>query len=120
VARLLEHVEANLLYYSTAILAAGDPGARLLALAKLRAPSGVPLTDVIENTVAGRVGNAVAFPLRSRDLLPTLWRDAIDAYETRPPRVSEEFAVTIPHPGVWVAAQPHEPMQRAEAQSAAG
>ncbi|HXQ29669.1 MAG TPA: hypothetical protein VN848_10400 [Gemmatimonadales bacterium] len=120
VSRLIEHVEANLLYYSTAILAAGDPGARLLTLAKMRAPNGVPLTDVIENTVAGRVGNAVAFPLRTMELLPAAWREALAAYEARPPRITEEFAVTIPHPGVWVAAQPHEPMQRVEAQSAAG
>ena len=118
--RLLEHVEANLLYYSTAILAAGDPGARLLALSKLRTPSGVPLTDVIENTVAGRVGNAIAFPLRASELLPPVWRDAVMAYEARPPRTTEEFTVTIPHPGVWVAAQPHEPMQQVEARSVAG
>jgi hypothetical protein len=120
VGRLLEHVEANLLYYSTAILAAGDPGARLLALAKLRAPSGVPLTDIIENTVAGRVGNAVAFPLRSVEVLPPPWYEAVTAYEARPPRITDEFLVTIPHPGVWVAAQPHEPMQQVDVQSAAG
>src|SRR2546422_9084062 len=37
-ARLLEHVESNLLYYSTAIIAAGDAAARHAALAKLRDP----------------------------------------------------------------------------------
>src|SRR2546426_10565782 len=35
-ARLLEHVESNLLYYSSAIIAAGDAAARHTALAKLR------------------------------------------------------------------------------------
>src|SRR5207245_2035453 len=36
--RLLEHIEANLLYYSTAIISAGDPAARHAALAKLPDP----------------------------------------------------------------------------------
>src|SRR5438309_11577490 len=54
--RLLDHIEANLLYYSTAIISAGDPAARHAALAKLLDPSGRPLTDVVENTVLGRVG----------------------------------------------------------------
>src|SRR6058998_2514897 len=111
--RLLEHVEANLLYYSTAIISAGDPAARYTALSKLRAPNGAPLTDVVENTVMGRIGNAIALPLRATALVPAEWRDALAAYAAAPPRISEEFAVTIPHPGVWVTAQPHEPMQRA-------
>src|SRR5207237_489681 len=68
--RLLEHVEANLLYYSTAIISAGDPAARHVALSKLRDPAGRPLTDVIENTVVGRVGSALALPLRSAAQLP--------------------------------------------------
>src|SRR5207244_1957346 len=45
--RLLEHIEANLLYYSTAIISAGDPAARYVALSKLRDPAGRPLTDVV-------------------------------------------------------------------------
>ncbi len=118
--RLLEHIEANLLYYSTAIISAGDPAARHVALSKLRAPSGVPLTDVVENTVLGRLGNAIALPLRTAELLPAQWRDALAAYAARPLRVSEDFSVTIPHPGVWVTAQPHEPMQQSAAENAAG
>src|SRR5213079_2057653 len=101
--RLLEHIEANLLYYSTAIISAGDPAARYVALAKLRDPAGRPLTDVVENTVIGRVGNAIALPLRSAGELPAQWRDALAAYQARPLRVSEGFVVTIPHPGVWVS-----------------
>ena len=111
--RLLDHIEANLLYYSTAIISAGDPAARHAALAKLLDPSGRPLTDVVENTVLGRVGNAIALPLLSPAQLPREWREALAAYTARPPRVTEAFNVTIPHPGVWVTAQPHDPMQQA-------
>src|SRR6058998_4006077 len=115
--RLLEHIEANLLYYSTAIISAGDPAARYVALSKLRDPAGRPLTDVVENTVIGRVGNAIALPLRSAGELPAQWRDALAAYQAHPLRVSEGFVVTIPHPGVWVSAQAHEPMQQEQADS---
>src|SRR5881628_3221848 len=118
--RLLEHIEGNLLYYSTAIISAGDPAARHMALAKLRDPAGRPLTDVVENMVLGRVGNAIALPLRSAAQVPTEWRDALDAYAKRPPRVNEAFTVTIPHPGVWVTAQSHEPMQQVQSERAAG
>jgi hypothetical protein len=115
--RLLEHIEANLLYYSTAIISAGDPAARHVALSKLRDPAGRPLTDVVENTVIGRVGNAIALPLRSAGELPAQWREALAAYQARPLRVSEGFVVTIPHPGVWVSAQAHEPMQQQQTDS---
>jgi hypothetical protein len=118
--RLLEHVEANLLYYSTAIIAAGDHAARHAALSKVRDATGTPLTDLVENSVLGRVGSAIALPLRSLAQLPREWREALAAYTTRPPRLTEEFNVNIPHPGVWVTAQPHEPMQQAAAESAAG
>src|SRR6059036_744095 len=118
--RLLEHIEGNLLYYSTAIISAGDPAARHMALAKLRDPAGRPLTDVVENMVLGRVGNAIALPLRSAAQIPKEWRDALDAYAKRPPRVNEAFTVTIPHPGVWVTAQSHEPMQQVQSERAAG
>ena len=118
--RLLEHVEANLLYYSTAIIAAGDHAARHAALAKVRDATGRPLTELIENSVLGRVGSAIALPLRSLAQLPAQWREAFAAYTARPPRRTEEFTVNIPHPGVWVTAQPHEPMQQAETETAAG
>ncbi len=76
---------------------------------------------MVENHVVGRVGNAIALPLRSPAQLPQAWRDALAAYAARPLRVSESFVVTIPHPGVWVSAQAHEPMQRqADADEAAG
>jgi len=116
--RLLEHIESNLLYYSTVIITAGDPAARYVALSKLRTPTGRPLTDVVENVVAGRVGSAIAFPLRSADELPSEWREALAAYQARPLRVGDSFVVTIPHPGVWVSAQAHEPMQQEQADGA--
>jgi len=119
--RLLEHVESNLLYYSTAIIAAGDAAARHAALAKLRDPMNRPLTDVIENAVVGRMGAAIALPLRSSAQLPPEWREPLAAYQARPLRAGDGFVVTIPHPGVWVSAQAHEPMQRqADAHEAAG
>src|SRR5690349_3237610 len=85
--RLLEHIESNLLYYSTVIITAGDPAARYVALSKLRTPTGRPLTDVVENVVAGRVGSAIALPLRSADELPSEWREGLAAYQARPLRV---------------------------------
>jgi len=118
--RLLEHIEANLLYYSTAIIAAGDPAARHAALSKLRDPTGALLTDVVENTVIGRIGSSIALPLRPSAAVPVEWREALAAYTARPPRITDEFTVTIPHPGVWVTAQPHDPMQQAGAAIAAG
>src|SRR5437899_730967 len=86
-ARLLEHIESNLLYYSTAIIAAGDAAARHAALAKLRDPLNRPLTDVIENAVVGRMGAAIALPLRSPAQLPPEWREPLAAYQARPLRV---------------------------------
>ncbi|HYL54317.1 MAG TPA: hypothetical protein VEU73_01940, partial [Gemmatimonadales bacterium] len=116
--RLLEHIESNLLYYSTVIITAGDPAARYVALSKLRTPTGRPLTEVVENVVAGRVGSAIALPLRSADELPAEWREGLAAYQARPLRVGDSFVVTIPHPGVWVSAQAHEPMQQEQADGA--
>ena len=116
--RLLEHIDSNLLYYSTVIITAGDPAARYVALSKLRTPTGRPLTDVVENLVVGRVGSAIALPLRSADELPSEWREGLAAYQARPLRVGDSFIVTIPHPGVWVRAQAHEPMQEQQADGA--
>jgi len=119
--RLLDHIAANLLYYSTAIISAGDPAARHMSLSKLRVAGGAPLTSVVENIVIGRVGNAVALPLLTPKLLPRALQDGLAAYTANPPRVHEDFSVTIPHPGVWTTAQPDQPMSLdADADSAAG
>src|SRR2546422_2299280 len=91
------------------------------SLAKLRDPMNRPLTDVIENAVVGRMGAAIALPLRSSAQLPPEWREPLAAYQARPLRAGDGFVVTIPHPGVWVSAQAHEAMQRqAESHEAAG
>src|SRR3989440_120041 len=97
--RLLEHIEANLLYYSTAIISAGDPAARHVALSKLRDPAGRPLTDVVENTVIGRVGNAIALPLRSAGELPVQWREARRPPPNPPARAGGAPARSRPPPG---------------------
>src|SRR5204863_220944 len=34
----------------------------------------------------------------------------------RTPRIHEDFVITIPHAGVWVTAQAHEPVQQREAE----
>jgi hypothetical protein len=119
--RLLDHIAANLLYYSTAIISAGDPAARHMSLSKLRVAGGASLASVVENVVIGRVGNAVALPLLAPRLLPRALQDALTAYAANPPRVHEDFSVTIPHPGVWTTAQPDQPMSlETDAENAAG
>src|SRR5436190_15565051 len=104
--RVYAHIAAHLPYYSATIIAAGDPAERFFALAKLRDPRGRPLTDVIENIVVDRVGNYVAFPLRSvADTTPE-WRSALTASPPpQPPRGSQEFTVTVPVPGVWLRSE---------------
>src|SRR2546426_8404776 len=99
--RVYAHIAAHLAYYSATIIAAGDPAERFFALAKLRDPRGHPLTDLIENTVVDRVGNYVAFPLRSVAHASPEWRSALTSSSGQPPRTSQEFSVTLPVPGVW-------------------
>jgi hypothetical protein len=103
--RLYQHIAAHLPYYSATIIAAGDPAERFFALAKLKDPQGRPLTDVIENTVVGRVGNYVAFPLRSIALAPPEWRALLGGNTVRQVSASQEIAVTLPIPGVWLRSE---------------
>jgi hypothetical protein len=103
--RVYAHIAAHLPYYSATIIAAGDPAERFFALAKLRDPRGRPLTDVIENIVVDRVGNYVAFPLRSIAHTTPEWRSALTAIATQPARASQEFSVTLPVPGVWLRSE---------------
>ncbi|HXI34083.1 MAG TPA: hypothetical protein VNH63_08390, partial [Gemmatimonadales bacterium] len=103
--RLYEHIASHLPYYSATIIAAGDPAERFFALAKLKDPQGRPLTDVIENIVVGRVGNYVAFPLRSVDLAPMAWHKVLAADAVRSVRASQEITVTLPVPGVWLRSE---------------
>jgi hypothetical protein len=103
--RLFEHIASHLPYYSATIIAAGDPAERFFALAKLKDPQGRPLTDVIENIVVGRVGNYVAFPLRSVDLAPLAWHKVLATDAVRSVRASQEISVTLPIPGVWLRSE---------------
>ncbi len=103
--RVYAHIASHLPYYSATIIAAGDPAERFFALAKLRDPRGHPLTDVIENVVVDRVGNYVAFPLRSVVHTTPEWRSALTSSSAQPPRTSQEFTVTVPVPGVWLRSE---------------
>ena len=108
--RVYAHIAAHLPYYSATIIAAGDPAERFFALAKLRDPRGRPLTDIIENVVVDRVGNYVAFPLRSSDFTTPEWRSALlalaaPASHTAVARPSQEVVVTLPVPGVWLRSE---------------
>jgi hypothetical protein len=103
--RVYAHIAAHLPYYSATIIAAGDPAERFLALAKLRDPRGHPLTDVIENIVVDRVGNYVAFPLRSVAHTTPEWRSALTASAMQQVRATQEFIVTLPVPGVWLRSE---------------
>jgi hypothetical protein len=108
--RVYAHIAAHLPYYSATIIAAGDPAERFFALAKLRDPRGRPLTDIIENVVVDRVGNYVAFPLRSTDFTTPEWRSAllalaVPASSAAQVRPSQEVIVTLPVPGVWLRSE---------------
>ena len=103
--RVYAHIAAHLPYYSATIIAAGDPAERFFALAKLRDPRGRPLTDIIENVVMGRVGNYVAFPLRSDDFTTPELRAALAAAGRGPARPALEVQVTLPIPGVWLRSE---------------
>jgi hypothetical protein len=100
--RLLAHIAANLPYYSAAIIAGGDPSLRYLALTKVRDAERQVVADIIENTVVGVAGNYVAFPLRSLRHAPPDVLALFAAEPDRPPVASEENAVTVPTPGVWL------------------
>ena len=103
--RLFGHIMAHLPYYSATIIAAGDASERFFALAKLRDAAGRALSDVIENVVVGRVGNYVAFPLRSLDFTTPEWRAVLAADAVQRLRAFQESVVTLPVPGVWLRAQ---------------
>jgi hypothetical protein len=104
--RLFGHLAAHLPYYAGAVIAAGDPGARYLALARLQNEAGRPLADVVQNQVAAVMGNYLAFPLRGPGAAPALLRDALRRYAERPPRgAGEDIVVTVPVPGVWMSRQ---------------
>ena len=112
--RLLAHIAANIAYYAAAVIAGGDPAVRYLALAAVRDPAGYALADVCENTVAGVVGNWLAFPLKSPEFAPAGLRAAVEQYAARPARVPDETVVTIPVPGLWLSVQGAEAAEPVE------
>jgi hypothetical protein len=118
--RLYAHIRAHLTYYSATIIAAGDPAERFFALAKLRDAEGRPLADVIENVVVGRVGNYVAFPLRSLAYAPPEWRAALAPDALRRIRAFQEVSVTLPLPGVWLRSELFPAQVAKEHDAAAG
>lgn len=110
--RLLAHVSANLPHYAAAIIAAGDPAVRHLALSRVRDAAGHAVSDIIENQVAGAQGTHLAFPLLSADLAPPAVVRALGQYAARGvSRVPEEVTVTLPLPGVWLSAQAGEAIE---------
>jgi len=103
--RLLAHIAANLPYYSAAIIARGDPSLRYLALMKVRDADGQAVADIIENVVIGVTGNYVAFPLRGLQFAPPELHALFAMQRDRPPVMSEESAMMVPTPGVWLRTQ---------------
>ena len=63
------------------------------------------MTDVIENVVVDRVGNYVAFPLRSAEFTTPEWRSALASSAAQLARASQAFGVTLPIPGVWLRSE---------------
>ncbi|HTR21717.1 MAG TPA: hypothetical protein VMH88_12755 [Gemmatimonadales bacterium] len=103
--RLFGHVAKHLAYYSATIIAAGDPDDRFYALSKIRDIGQHPLTDLIENVVAGRVGNYVAFPLRAVEFMPPEWQAVLSEGLSQRLRAYQEAIVSLPIPGVWLRSQ---------------
>lgn len=104
--RLYAHIAAHLPYYSATIIASGDPAERFFALAKLRDPKGRPLTDVIQNVVVGRVGNYVAFLLRSTEFTTPEWHTLLGAVgKAAVTREWQDQTVTLPLPGIWLRSE---------------
>jgi hypothetical protein len=101
--RLLGHIAANLPYYAAALIAAGDPTLRYLALTKVVDKDGRSLADMIENRVVGIVGNYIACPLRTANALPAPMRDRFAGLPAI--RTPAEITITVPIPGLWLSQQ---------------
>jgi hypothetical protein len=101
--RLLGHIAANLPYYAAALIAAGDPTLRYLALSKVVDRDGRSLADMIENRVVGIIGNYIACPLRTPNALPRPMRDRFTGLPAI--RTPAEITITVPIPGLWLSQQ---------------
>jgi hypothetical protein len=107
-ARLLGHLNANSVYYTSAIIAGGDSGRRYLSLSQIHDASDQSLADIVENRIAGFIGNYAAFPVNGIDDLPTSIRakfrlDRGDPSLDAAP--GDERLVTLPTPGVFAESQ---------------
>jgi hypothetical protein len=58
------------------------------------------------------VGNYVAFPLRTAELLPDSGRPLLRADPQRFERLSEDLTVLLPLPGVWIKAELTQPLEK--------
>lgn len=104
--RLLAHLNAYAAYYTTALVAGGDPGLRYLMLSLYRDDAGNALADIVDNTVVASVGNHLAFPLRSLEHLPAELRAGIEsADQLMPAGTTDERIVTLPTPGIFAESQ---------------
>jgi hypothetical protein len=103
--RLLGHLNANPAYYTGAIISGGDAGLRYMVLAGLTDSKGNVLADIVDNTVAGFVGNYVAFPLKGMEHLPESYRENIDVKQLVEPGNPHERLITLPTPGVFAESQ---------------
>lgn len=119
--RFFAHIAANLPYYSAAVIAAGDPGLRYLALSKVADGFGNAIADIIENVVVGVAGNYVAFPLRSTAFVPPNLQAMFAHFDEHRSVPDEKVVVTVPTPGVWLKLQVGDPMEdRSPAGTAGG
>jgi hypothetical protein len=97
-ARLLQHLIAHRFYYTAQIIRSGDPAQRFRTL------HGLGISEIVDNTIVGQLGNLLAFPLVSSDDLP-------DALRTGMPQDGkltggvEERLVALPTPGVFMETQ---------------
>ncbi len=108
--RLIEHLNANPVYYTAAIISGGDAGLRYMALTKLKDWRNQVLADVVDNTIVGFVGNYAAFPLKGQQLPPGMIEGGAVGEEVWPDLskiVSEpaERIITLPTPGVFAESQ---------------
>jgi hypothetical protein len=100
--RLLPHLNANSLYYTSALIAAGDSSLRYLLLASSTDAAGNYFSDLVDNTVVGFIGNYVGFPLRDPNYLPAQYRTDV---QVDLPKTRNERLITMPSPGVFAESQ---------------
>jgi hypothetical protein len=109
-ARLVDHVNANPVYYTAALISGGDPGVRWLGLSRLQDWKGRALADVAESQVAGFVGVYSAFALTGNELPPQFMPGGPGGagegpWPKDPGKKRQERVITLPTPGVFAESQ---------------